>query len=239
MTKQLHRFLLLAVAILLTGGSHAHDVEVDGIYYNLNTAEQTASVTFRGDSYDQYKDEYSGNVVIPASITDNGVTYSVTGIGFGAFIGCSSLTSITIPESVTSIGFGAFAGCYSLTSITIPEGVTSIEEQTFYSCYSLTSVTIPESVTSIGLGVFADCYSLTSVNIPESVTSIGDEAFYGCSSLTAIDVSPDNSSYCSVDGILYNKDKTTLYVCPGGKTGQITIPEGVTSIESSAFYGCI
>ena len=102
---------------------------------------------------------------------------SVTSIGGGAFIGCSSLTSITIPDSVTEIGGDAFGGCTSLTSITIPVSVTSIGGSAFSGCTSLTSITIPDSVTEIGWYAFSDCTSLTSITIPNSVTWIGSNAF--------------------------------------------------------------
>ena len=108
---------------------------------------------------------------------------SVTSIGDGAFVFCSSLTSITIPDSVTSIGRSAFAHCYSLTSITIPDSVTSIGSSAFEYCSRLTNVSIGYSVTSIGDMAFEGCSSLTSITIPDSVTSIGYEAFYNCSSL--------------------------------------------------------
>lgn len=104
-------------------------------------------------------------------------------IGYNAFNGCSSLTSITIPDSVVSIGGFAFNGCRSLTSITIPESVTSIGDCAFYGCSSLTSITIPEGVTLIGDDAFRNCSSLTSITIPEGVFSIEYGAFYGCSSL--------------------------------------------------------
>ena len=115
---------------------------------------------------------------IPATVSYEGTTYSVTSIGW--FRSCSSLTSVTIPNSVISIGEGAFYYCSSLTSITIPNSVTSIGEITFAFCSSLTSITIPNSVTSIGTGAFSSCYGLTSVTIPNSVTSIGKEAFCNC-----------------------------------------------------------
>ncbi len=123
---------------------------------------------------------------IPATVSYEGTTYSVTSIRYGAFYECSSLTSITIPNSVTSIGNGAFYGCSSLTSITIPNSVTSIGSSAFYECSSLTSITIPNSVTSIYWNTFYNCSSLTSVTIPNSVTSIADDAFSGCSSLTSV-----------------------------------------------------
>ena len=144
-----------------------------------------------------------------------------------------------IPNSVTSIGRYAFSGCKSLTSITIPDSVTSIGDYAFCSCENLTSITIPGSVTSIGNYAFERCESLTSVIIPDSVTSIGSSAFFDCVSLKSIEVSGNNKNYSSLDGVLFNKDKTELITYPAGKTdSEYVIPNSVTSIGYSAFENC-
>ena len=172
------------------------------------------------------------------SFTDITIGNSVTSIGDYAFYDCDGLTSITIGNSVTSIGRYAFCDCDGLTSITIPDSVTSIGDEAFARCSSLTSVTIPDSVTSIGRYAFASCSKLTSITIPDSVTSIGDEAFWWCDSLTDITVDVNNPAYCSVDGVLFSKDQTTLLQCPGGKSGAYIIPSNVTSIGDYAFSWC-
>ena len=112
----------------------AQKVEIDGIWYNLITKVKQAEVTFKGNSYNEYDDEYSGSITIPATVTYDGVAYSVTSIGDEAFRGCNFLTTINIPESVTNIGNLAFHGCYKLNDITLPEGVTSIGENAFQDC---------------------------------------------------------------------------------------------------------
>ena len=171
-----------------------------------------------------------------ASIT---ILNSVTYIGDAAFYSCASLTSITIPNSVTEIGDSAFGGCESLTSVTIPDSVTSIGGNAFSDCTSLTGITIPESVTSIGGRAFENCTNLTSVTIPGSVAGIGDGAFNGCTSLIAINVATGNQNYISVNGVLYNKDKTTVICYPAGKKDKsYTIINGVTYIGEHAFEYC-
>ena len=143
-------------------------------------------------------------------------------------------------KSVTSIGEFAFFDCTSLTSITIPNSVTEIGWYAFYGCSSLPSVTIPDSVTNIGWWAFKDCINLTSVTIPDSVTSIGDEAFIGCTSLAKIEVADKNTNYVSVNGVLYDKNTTTLICYPTGKKDKnFRIIDGVTNIGGGVFRDCI
>ena len=130
----------------------------------------------------------SGTLNIPATVTRNGIEYSVTSIGNYAFDGCSNLQSVTIPESVTTIGIHAFSGCSSLQSVTIPNSVTGIGNYAFSGCSSLQSITIPNSVTSIGNNAFQYCHNLQSVTIPNSVTSIGNDAFSYCSNLQSVTI---------------------------------------------------
>ena len=237
---------LLLLALVATTNLWAEDFSVDGIYYNY-LGGNNVKVTYRGNFYDKYDDEYSGEVIIPSTVTYNGTTYSVTSIGYAAFYNCSCLPSVTIPNSVTSIGNSAFEGCSRLTSITIPNSVTSIGNSAFEGC-PLTSVTIGNSVTSIGDRAFAGC-PFTSITIPNSVTSIGNSAFEGCSRLTSITIG--NSVTSIGESTFRHCSSLTSINIPNSVTsiGQqafsscrsltsITIPNSVTSIGMYAFYDC-
>lgn len=176
---------------------------------------------------------------------------SVTSIGYCAFSGCTSLTSITIPNSVTDIDTYAFSGCTSLASIAIPNKVTSIKGSIFEGCTSLLSIDIPNSVTYIDISAFDDCCNLTSITIPDSVTSMYGSPFRGCTSLTSIIWNAQNCSRHNGDMFRYvasqitsitfgNKVETIpTRLCSGmQKLTAITLPESVTNIEMSAFEGC-
>jgi hypothetical protein len=114
---------------------------------------------------------------------------------------------------------------------------TSIDNFTFTGCTNLTGITIPNSVTSIGENAFYSCTGLTSITIPNSVTNIEYQAFEVCTSLAGITVGEGNPNYASVDGILYDKDKTRIILIPVKITGNVTIPDGVTEI-GLAFLNC-
>jgi hypothetical protein len=181
-----------------------------------------------------------GNSVFSGCASLNSITIpiNVMAIGDSAFRDCSGLTSITIGSGVTSIRNFVFSGCTSLSSLAIPNGVTNLGYSSFSSCMSLNNITIPNSVYSIGAFAFSSCSNLTSIAIPASVTNIGNFAFSLCSGLTAITVDALNSAFSSDDGALFNKNRTTLIQCPGGKVGVFTIANSVTNI-GSAFTSCI
>ena len=233
--KRAITFLLFTLFVM---SMSAYDFKSGNFYYNI-TSSNTIEVT-NGDT------KYSGNVVIPSSVTYNDITYAVTSIGGNAFYNCISLTSVTIPNSVTSIGSYAFIYCTSLTSVTIPSSVTSIGDWAFSgtpwwnnlpqgeyyagkvflkykSVSGVTSVVIKEGTTAIYPDAFRDCSSLTSVTIPNSVMSIGGYAFYNCSSLTSVTI--PNSVTSIGRNAFYNCSSLT----------SVTIPNSVMSIGSDAF----
>ncbi|MSZ22050.1 MAG: leucine-rich repeat protein, partial [Actinobacteria bacterium] len=167
------------------------------------------------------------------------------GIPANAFAEASKLTSITIPETFTTIGQGAFSNTPALASITIPANVTSIEQGAFVNS-GLTTITFASGskLASIGQNAFVGSDRLTSITIPASVITIGASAFSnnpffappGTLSLTAIDVDPANPNYKSIDGVLFDKDATTLIQYPSRKSNTTySIPAGVTSIGKEAF----
>ena len=174
-----------------------------------------------------------------------------------AFSFCGSLSKIIIPSSVTSTGDNAFMGCRSLLDIVIPSSVTSIGDDAFFACSSLSKIVIPSSVTSIGDDAFAGCHSLSKIVIPSSVTSIGDRAFNNCSSLKYISIPKSviclngnpfadwdgkleclSPNFIYEDDVLFNKDKSKIISFRNQNVESYVIPNSVTSIGDSAFWGC-
>ena len=190
------------------------------------------------------------------------VPESVMTIGNNAFNGCARISSMVIPDNVTSIDNSAFENCTGLASVEIGSGVTSIGESVFRGCSKLVDVVIPDNVETIGDNCFYGCSGLASVEIGSGVVSIGASVFTGCSKLATINVSKDNRSYVSEDGVLYNMDMTELLRYPAGRMEQsfdipstvttvaaeafsdsyifysVTIPASVTTIGDNAFSGC-
>ena len=218
--KTLKTLLLTITVLLYSLATTAHDFWVNGIYYNITDAtNKTVAVTYKESSYSYYN-EYTGSVVIPESVTYNATTYSVTSIGYDAFRNCYELTSVTIPNSVTSIGSSAFRDCTRLTGITIPNSVTSIGNYAFNYCTWLKTV-----------------INFSDLTLSKRSTSNGYVAYYADKVYNA------PNGFIDGDFIWYeNEDRMTLVGYLGNAT-ELTLPadykgKSVTSIGSSAFYGC-
>ena len=235
------------IALLKEGSGNGFDFSMgenaeivsNGIKYKLYPSK-TAEVL---------KNNYSGDIVIPATVTYNNITYKVTSLGESCFCFCRSLTSITLPDGITSLGDMCFADCRSLTSITLPDGITSLGNYCFYNCRSLTSITLPAGIPSLGnycfygcrsltsitlpAGItslryycFADCSSLTSITLPDGITSLGYCCFYGCSSLTSINL-PSNIT--SLGEFCFERCSSLA---------SIELPSALTSLGENCFEEC-
>lgn len=227
----LFKTALFVLALLLPSVALAYDFEVDGIYYNIIGNE--ASVTYQGDDY-YYDNNYSGEIVIPETVTYDGVTYPVTAIGDYAFSYCC-VTNIEIPNSIKEIGEGSFER-NNLVSIEIPKSVSDFGYHAFRGCKELTSITVASDnpyfdsrdncnaiISTEGNGLLVGCQNTV---IPDGVTWIAPWAFCGCENLYEIEI-PN-----SVTGIDY-------YAFAGCKNLEyIFIPNSVTDIYDGAFSYC-
>ena len=160
---------------------------------------------------------------IRRGILPNGLTYKVKGDGTMAIIKFEFLgeKEIEVPETINT------------------RPVTSIEEHVFEGCKDLEKIKLPKGLEKIGVCAFRNCDSLTELIIPSSVTEIHETSLSGCDNLQSIILEEGNKKYTLDDnGILYGRNQTYLFACPGGKTGHVNIPEGVTRILFVAFEDC-
>lgn len=144
--------------------------------------------------------------------------------------------TIILEEGVTTIGMNAFLSC-PVNQLSIPSTLTTIGKWAFFGCTKLENILIPEGVTTIGLQAFA--YTpVKRVMLPATLTTLDGAIFDSCSELTHISVAAENPYFCSEQGVLYSKDKTTLYEYPNNKSGSsYRVPDGVTAIAPLAFAG--
>ena len=239
--------LITLLALLLPAIAVAEDVydfEVDGIYYKIVNDE--ACVTYKSFRYithdPYYESDYSGNVVIPPTVTYDGKTYPVTSIGSCAFYRRQAVTSITIPSSITSIGWSAFFDCTGLTRVTITDlaawcnididfnsNPLHYAHHLYLNDTEVTDLVIPDGITKIDGFAFYGCVDLTSVTIPNSVTSIGEGAFMDCSQLSSVTCLATTPPVIEYDNCFYGG-------CYGNAT--LFVPAAVVNMYRAAPIWC-
>ena len=231
---------------------------VDGIYYNFIPKVKQAEVTNVSGNY------YSGDVVIPTTVTYEDVEYTVTSVKASAFLWCESLKSVVIPNSVKTIGESAFYKCTSLNNVTIGSGVTSIGADAFNGDLRINTVTIYDfeawckiefkskasNPMLYGRYLYLDGKDLTAPKIPDGVTSIGDFAFIGCSHFGSITIpntvtsigqyafdSCSGLTSISIPGSVETIGDDAFNECKN--ITSLTISDGVKTISRDAFRSCI
>jgi len=243
MKRTLSNIALVALLLLLPAAAMGYDFAGDGIYYYVMNGNAIVTNNGQGGCY-------SGDVVIPETVSNGGMTYPVTAIGSEAFYGCRGLTEISLPNTISSIGKWAFCSCSGLTQITVPDAVTIIDQNVFYGCTGLRTVILGKSVTTIENDAFRECYGLAQINIPASVTSIGDYAFDSCTGIKTVIFEAVNcndpiwfSAFTDsqLDTLIlgYRVQRIPAFLAAGQtQLKSIIIPKSVTSIGDFAFHGC-
>ncbi len=234
--------LLVLLPLFVT----AHDFAVNGIYYRIIDGDNVA-VTFAGNSYSTSPNEYSGDVVIPETVSYYGKSYSVTYIDYNAFRDCRLLTSVTIPSSITFIGYYAFRGCTSLNTLNY-NAVFCDDFKVDYLPFgpNITTINIGDSVWRIPAYFAYGLTKLTHITISQSVTLIGEYAFYNCSGITDL---VWNAKNCGNNGDMTTSNIVHVTIgnevetipnsfANGSKITELSIPNSVLAIGSSAFCNC-
>ena len=215
------KFTLNFLFALLPMLASAYDVEVNGIYYNLDATNLTAEVTDAG-----HIGSYNGQVTIPETVEFQGATYAVTSIAKGAFTFGQSLTSVTLGNSITTIGASAFAYCYQLESVRLSDNLIDLGANAFLLCKKLKSIVIPDGVTEIKTSTFGECDNLSTAVLPKNLKRIEWNAFYSCKSLTKLEI-PQSVEYIG---------SSAFSICESLKS--ISFPEGLQKLSNSVCMGC-
>ena len=214
-----------------------------GKYAFANTPYLT-SVTFEGDKLQNLTvGEYAfANCASLTTLVINGgsiMDYGKLVIGNYAFANNTKLTTPQIAENanITAIGAYAFSGCSAITEVVIQKTTETIGERAYAQCSNISKVSFAEGANvAFGSFVFEGCQKLGTIALPSTITVFDGSVFAGCNNIAEIIVDTDNPVLSSVDGILYDKDVTTVIYCPKAKVVDFTtLPETVIKIGTAAF----
>ena len=168
----------------------------------------------------------------------------VSKLGAGAFSGCELLQSISVEENNNnfSASNGVLYDKAGTTlmlcpggkegSYTLPRRTTEIAESAFEGCKKITELILPSGLTTIGSKAFSGM-NLTTVELPAELANLSPDAFAYCYKLTEITVDEENTVFAAADGVLCDKNKEKVIVCPPGLE-KIVLSEKIKSIEAGA-----
>lgn len=224
--------------------SSAYDFKVGDIYYSISDKAASFVNVVAGET------KYAGNITIPETVENGGVTYTVAGMGNSAFSECGGLISVTLNNNIRNIsnnafydcealesvvlgskvesfGYRAFDGCVKLKDINLNDNIISFSDYVFQGCVSLSNVVIGKSVQSMGTGVFMDCTNITGVEIHDGATVIGSSAFAGCVELQSVDIP---NSVTSLGASAFDGCKALT---------RASIGNSLKVVSNNAFSGCV
>lgn len=237
------RYIIFIILSIICFGIKAASFDADNLSYAVG--EDGLSVTLLGFSQNEDSAE---NLIIPATVVNNGCNYKVTCIGESSFSNNSIIRTVTIPNSVLEIETNAFVNCSNLIKVSLPESMHYINDCAFMGT-GITEIVLPKNLTTIEQGLFCNCKSLKNIAIPSSVECIENMAFYNCENLESVILSP-NITYLGPDcfkGTKWfdNQPEGIVYVensCLGfngdAPEGEIIIKEGTKSLAAAAFLNC-
>ncbi len=234
--------------------------------YTLTSFKLPSTTTSIGYLAFYYCTKLAGTVTIPASVksiadyafygcteissfsvannnprysSQNGVLFNKNQDTLFIFPGAKS-GSYTIPSTVKHIGASAFEGQVNVTQLYFPSTLNSIGSYAFAYCNGISgNLNLPSNLKKIEDGAFYGCSKLNgTVIIPAGLTDFGSYCFFECNNISSFSVSASNTAYASLNDCLYSKNLDTLFICPGGKSGNFSIPANVKLIGSHAFYKC-
>lgn len=245
-----HFFFLLLVCVFAIGYGQDFSVSFPSgktLNFNIITKNTVAiaegrQVVSHDDfwGFNKYGYLFNGSLNIPATVTDNGVTYTVTEVGH---LSGTNLTSVKIPNTVTKISSNAFFGCKELSTVTLPSSLEYIGDDAFSRCPKLTHIDLPENLQKIGKNAFR--YSgLTSITIPGSVSNVGAQAFSDCNSLISVVIEEGVKTLGKEDNGYFGPREYCFWGCHRLRT--VKLPRSLLpyytgndhTIELNIFYDC-
>lgn len=225
MKPSLHRLSFLLVSIFSALAAAAYDIEIDGMYYNLDPDTHTATLTYKYRYNAQNVEAYKGDITIPDAISVNEEKYQVTAVDTRTFYACTELTSAIFPATIATFGNYAFNNCTGLTTCRLPGALKTLPVGTFNNCTALTDVTLPETLEEIGTSAFFGCGALQGICLPAGIRKIGDTAF--CQS---------GITHISLPDSLREIGLKTFSECDG--LTEVTLPDSLKEVSTQAFLEC-